>query len=92
VIEFGLLRPETSFDSAQTPPISELSEGQTEELVPTREAFDITIALVAVDTKLKLIGWDEVEQLRKNGSAKIHQLSPEKGGKQPNHAKNRERN
>ena len=56
--------------------ISELSKGQAKELIPTREIFDVAIALVTIDTNLKLIGRDELQKLRENGSAKIHLLPP----------------
>jgi hypothetical protein len=92
MIELGLLGAETRFDIAQAVAISELSEGQAEELIPTREVFDVAIALVAIDANLKLVGRDEIQKLRKNGSAKIHRLSPKEGGKQQNHAKNDARN
>jgi hypothetical protein len=92
MIEFGLLRAETSFDVAQAAAIGELSEGEAEELIPTRELFDVAIALVAIDANLKLVGRDEIQKLRKNGSAKIHLPSPKEGGKQQNHAKNEIRN
>jgi len=88
VIELGLLGAETSFDVAQAAPISELRKDEAEELIPTREIFDVAIALVAIDANLKLVGREEIQKLRKNGSAKIHQLSPKQGGKQQNHAKN----
>ncbi len=89
VIEFGGLGAETGFDIPQAAAIGQLSEQQTKELIPTREIFDVTIALVAIDADLELVGRNEIQKLRKNGSAKIHQLSPKKqGGKQQNHAKN----
>ena len=56
--------------------ISELSEGQTEKLIPAREVFDVAIALVAIDAKLKLVGRKELQKLRENTSAKIHRLPP----------------
>jgi hypothetical protein len=92
MIEFGLLAAKTGFDVAQAAAISELSKGQAEELIPTREVFDVAIALVTIDASLKLVTRDEIQKLRKNGSAKIHVLSPREGGKQQHHAKNDTRN
>jgi hypothetical protein len=87
VVEFGLLGAKASFDIAQAAAISELSEHQAKELIPTREVLDVTIALVAIDANLKLVSWEEVQELRENTAAKIHWLPPAWAGKQPNHAK-----
>jgi hypothetical protein len=82
MIELGLLGTKTGFDIAETFAIGELSKGQTKELIPAGEIFDVTIALVPIDAKLKLVGWEEVHELRENASAKIHLLPPEQAGKQ----------
>ena len=82
MIELGLLSTKTSFDIAEAFAISELSKGQTEELIPAGEIFDVAIALVPIDANLKLVGGKEVHELRENGSAKIHLLPPERAGKQ----------
>jgi hypothetical protein len=58
-----LLSAQTGFDVAQTAAIGELGESQTEELIPTREIFDVAIALVAIDANLKLVGRDELHEL-----------------------------
>jgi hypothetical protein len=87
VIKSGLLRAKTRFDVAQAAAISELSEQQAKELVPTREVLDVTIALVAIDTKLKVIGREKVQELRKNTVSQIHLLPPSGNGKQQNDAK-----
>jgi hypothetical protein len=41
MIELGLLRTKTSFDIAEAFAISELSKGQTEELIPAGKIFDV---------------------------------------------------
>jgi len=82
MIELGLLSTKTSFAIAEAFAISELSKGQTEELIPAGEIFDVAIALVPIDANLKLVGGKEVHELRENGSAKIHLLPPERAGKQ----------
>jgi hypothetical protein len=87
MIEFGLLGTKTSFDVAQAAAISELSEQQAKELIPTREILDVTIALVAIDANLKLVSREEIQKLRENTSAKIHLLPPAWAGKQQNDAK-----
>jgi hypothetical protein len=61
--------------------IDELSKGQTEELVPAGEIFDVAIALAPIDADLKLIAGEEVQELRENGSAWVHLLPPEQAAK-----------
>jgi hypothetical protein len=82
MIELGLLGTKTGFAIAKAFAIGELSKGQTKELIPAGEIFDVTIALVPIDANLKLVGWEEVHELRENGSAKIHLPPPEQAGKQ----------
>jgi len=82
MIKLGLLCTETGFDIAETLAISELSKGQTQELIPAREIFDVAIALVSIDANLKLVCREEIHELRENRSAKIHQLPPEQARKQ----------
>jgi hypothetical protein len=87
VVKLGLLGAQTRFDIAQAATIGQLSEEQTKELIPTREVFDVTIALVTIDANLKLVSGKEIQKLRENTAAKIHRLPPAWAGKQPNHAK-----
>jgi hypothetical protein len=87
VIEFGLLGAQTRFDIAQAATISELSEQQAKELIPTRKVLDVTIALVAIDANLKLVSREEIQKLGENTSAKVHLLPPAWAGKQQNDAK-----
>jgi hypothetical protein len=87
MVKFGGLGAKTSFDIAQAAAISELSEQQAKELVPTREVLHVTIAVVAIDANLELVGREEIQKLRENTSAKIHRLPPAGAGNQPNHAK-----
>jgi hypothetical protein len=82
MIELGLLGTETGFDIAETFAVGELSKGQTKELIPAGEIFDVAIALVSIDANLKLVGREEIHELGENGSAKIHLLPPEQVGKQ----------
>ena len=82
MIELGLLSTKTSFGIAEAFAISELSKGQTKELIPAGEFFDLAIALVPIDANLKLVGREEVHELREDGSAKIHPLPPEQAKKQ----------
>ena len=80
VIELRLLSAQTGFDVAQTAAIGELSESQTEELIPAREIFDVAIALVAIDAKLKLVARNELHELRENRLARVHGLPPKQSG------------
>src|SRR5204862_5174038 len=82
MIELGLLSTKTSFDIAEAFAISELSKGQTEELIPAGEILDVAIALVPIDANLKLVGGKEFHELRENRSALVHPLPPEQAGKQ----------
>jgi hypothetical protein len=65
---------------SETFAVGELSEGQTKELIPAGEFFDVAIALVAIDTNLELVGREKVYELGEDGSAKIHPLPPDKRG------------
>ena len=82
MIELRLLRAQTGFDVAETGAIGELSKSQTEELIPAREFLDVTVALVAIDAKLKLVSRDELHELSENRLTKIHRLPPKQSGKQ----------
>ena len=82
MIELGLLSTKTGFDIAEAFAIGELSKGQTEKLIPTGEIFDVAIALVPIDANLKLVGWEELHELRENSSSLVHLRPPEQAGKQ----------
>jgi translation elongation factor EF-4 len=81
MIEFGLLGAQTRFDIAQAAAKSKLGEQQAKELIPTREIFDVPIALVAIDAKLKLVGREEIQKLRENTAANVHLMPPAGAGK-----------
>jgi hypothetical protein len=76
VIELGLLGTQTGFDVAETRALGQLSESQTEELIPAREIFHVTIAMVLIDAELEPVGRDELHQLGENRSAAVHGLPP----------------
>jgi hypothetical protein len=77
VIKLGLLGTQTGFDIAETFAVGDLSKSQRKKLIPAGEIFDIAIALVSIDANLKLVGREEVHELREDGPAKIHLLPPE---------------
>jgi hypothetical protein len=82
VIELGLLCAQTGLDVAETAAIGELSKSQTEELLPAREILDVTVALISIDAKLKLLAWDELQELSENRLTEVHRLPPQHSGKQ----------
>ena len=63
VIKLGLLCPQASLNITQTLAIGELREGHAEKLLPAREVFDVTVAVVSIDTELKFILRDEIHEL-----------------------------
>jgi hypothetical protein len=60
----GRVGAETSFDSAQAFVTSDLRKRQAKGLIPTREIFDLTIAVISIDANLKLVGRNELQELR----------------------------
>jgi hypothetical protein len=53
MIKLALLRPQASFDIAQTLPIGELREGHAKKLIPARKSLEFVVALVTFDTTSK---------------------------------------
>jgi hypothetical protein len=82
MIKLGPPRTLTRFDVAQAFTPGQLRKSQTQKLVPAGEIFDVAIAVVAIDAKLKRVGREKIRELRKDGSAKVHRLPPEQAGKQ----------
>lgn len=78
MIWLGLPGLEAGFDIAA---IGELRKGQNKGLIPTREVFDVAIVLIAIDANLKLVGGQEICELRENRSAKIHPRPSEQAKK-----------
>jgi hypothetical protein len=72
VVKLRLHRAETRLDVAEALPIRELGEGQAEELVETREAAHLVLALVARDAGAELRQREEVHRLRKDRSTGMH--------------------
>src|ERR1035438_7145048 len=66
---------QADFDVRQAFSIGELREGHGKELIPTREAINLIVASVAVDTAAKLFGMNPVGQLRKNQFSSGHNAS-----------------
>jgi len=76
VVKLGLLGAQTGFDVAETGARGELSERQTEELIPTGEIFDVAVAPVTVDANLKLVSRNELHELSENRLTRVHGLPP----------------
>ena len=55
VVELVLTRAQTDFDVAQTFTKSKLAEPHAQELIPTREGFDLIIALITAGAAAKLL-------------------------------------
>jgi hypothetical protein len=72
MVELRATRTQARFDVAQTFAISQLGEGQTEELIPTREAADFVVAAIAGDATLELLRMNPVEQLSQDELAVVH--------------------
>ena len=63
VVQSSSHSTETSDYTAQTLPVGELSKSETEKLIPTREGPDPPIAVVALNTIVKLRGGARIEKL-----------------------------
>jgi len=72
MVEPILHGPKAGLDVAKTFAISQLGEGQTEELVETRKAFDLEVAAVAPNAFSKFVKGQEVHDLREDGRRGIH--------------------
>jgi hypothetical protein len=46
------------------------------------EILDAAIALISIDTNVKLVGREKIHELREDGSAKINRLPPEQAARQ----------
>ena len=72
MIELGLLGTKTGFEVAETFPEGKLCEGQAEELIQTSEALNLVVATVALHTLAKLVQWQKIHELGKDGSPLVH--------------------
>jgi len=53
-----------------------------EELIPAREILDVTVALVSIDAKLKIVRRNELHELSENRLTQVHRLPPQPSGQQ----------
>lgn len=72
VIKLGAQSPETGFDVAQALPLSQLDEGQHEEMLVGGQCAHMFVARVAADTLVEGALGQLVHQLGEDGSALIH--------------------
>jgi len=72
VIEPGLHGLQTGHNIAAALPISQLGEGQTEELVEARESPNFVVPLIAPDTFSKLVQRQKSHDLGEYGRLGIH--------------------
>ena len=63
VVELILTGTEAGFDVGQTIPISQLTKGHAEKLVPAGEGFDLVVSGIEMDAPLKALGVDMVHKL-----------------------------
>jgi hypothetical protein len=79
VVKLGLGHAQADLNIPQALAKGQLGKGHAQILVPTGEAFDLVVAVVALDAFAKLVGWNEIHQLRKNRLACGHASPPVNG-------------
>jgi len=83
VVELGGLAAQTGFDVAQALSIGQLGERHAQELVETREVFDLVLSVVAFDTSAESGQRQVRHHLRKNKFARVHWQFSQSGWKYP---------
>ena len=72
MIKFGFLCTQTCFDISEAFPVCDLREGHAKELIETRESPGLVIASISSDAIVEISFGQEVHQLRKNDSSRVH--------------------
>jgi hypothetical protein len=72
VVEFWRHRPQAGNDIPKRLSEGQLCKGHAEELIETRKFPYAAVAAVTTHTLIELVFWNEVRQLRKNGTLGIH--------------------
>ena len=72
VIEPAFHRSKTGLDIPKTFAVGQLGEGQAEELIEARKAFDLVIPAVAPDAFSKFVKGQEVHDLGEDGRRGVH--------------------
>jgi hypothetical protein len=66
MVQFWPDSPQAGFDIAQAFAKRELSEGETQKLIATRESPQAAIPLVAADARIELASRQKIHQLREH--------------------------
>jgi hypothetical protein len=85
VIQSILHRTQAGLNVAEPLPKSQLSEGHTEELIETGEAFDLVVATVSLDAFSELIKRQEIHNLGEDGRRCIHRSLLSVAGQKSDH-------
>jgi hypothetical protein len=72
VVELIGPRAQADFNVGQAISVSQLREGHSKKLIPTREATDSVVAVVAFDAPAKLLRVNPLHDLRKNSFSSAH--------------------
>ena len=72
MIEPALHGSQAGYDIAEAFPVSQLGEGQTEELVEARKSPDFVVSLITPDAFSKLLQWQKGHDLGEDGRLGIH--------------------
>jgi hypothetical protein len=72
MIEPPLHGSQAGHDIAEAFPVSELGEGQTEELVEARKPPDLVVPMITPDAFPKLVQWQKSHDLGEYGRLGIH--------------------
>jgi len=72
MIEPALHGSQAGYDIAEAFPVSQLGEGQTEELVEARKSPDFVVSLITPDAFSKLVQWQKGHGLGEDGRLGIH--------------------
>jgi len=72
VIEIAGHGTQARFDVAQAVAISELCKGHAKKLIEAGKLAQSSMAPIALDALVEFVLGQEVEELRKNGSASVH--------------------
>ena len=75
MIKLGRERGKCSLNVAQTDPACKLGKAHDHKLVSTGEVNGMEVAIVFVNTFLKLMLWQKRHQLRENGFSDGHSMS-----------------
>jgi len=76
VIEFAALRSQTNFDVAKALAMGQLGEGHGKKLIPTSEAFRVSVPIEALNASAELVVRKKLHDLSEYGLSWIHGIPP----------------